>query len=147
MSTYEEEMQRFKTWRGIRTCCQRCNGSGVIQYSSTAGWRNGIGGQAITDDVCDTCWGSGCTERLGVNLRELLAAHDKALARVSLVDWVERAGVQYSFFAEAVPAIISCLHKFGNKRSISAAERKLARSLELAIVAARIRATEEPGVG
>jgi hypothetical protein len=39
--------------------CQRCHGYGYRAYGSTATWRGGIGGQAITTDVCDVCWGSG----------------------------------------------------------------------------------------
>jgi len=39
--------------------CQRCQGYGYRAYGSTATWRGGIGGQAITTDVCDVCWGSG----------------------------------------------------------------------------------------
>lgn len=41
------------------TPCKRCGGRGVRAYGSTATWRGGVGGQAITNDVCDHCWGSG----------------------------------------------------------------------------------------
>jgi hypothetical protein len=51
-------------WRGIEPedACNECSGAGVISYSNTATWHSGIGGisgQAITQDVCDKCWGSG----------------------------------------------------------------------------------------
>lgn len=48
-------------WRGIEpdAACQECGGAGIKAYGSTATWRGGIGGQAITNDVCDKCWGSG----------------------------------------------------------------------------------------
>lgn len=39
--------------------CTGCGGLGVKTYSSTATWRGGIGGQAMTEDVCNVCWGSG----------------------------------------------------------------------------------------
>lgn len=39
--------------------CPECNGSGYKTYGSTATWRGGIGGQAMTTSVCDQCWGSG----------------------------------------------------------------------------------------
>lgn len=45
--------------RGIDTPCKECGGWGVKTYGSTATWRGGIGGSALTDDVCDNCWGSG----------------------------------------------------------------------------------------
>lgn len=39
--------------------CRNCGGSGVAAYGSTATWRGGVGGQVITVDVCNSCWGSG----------------------------------------------------------------------------------------
>lgn len=45
--------------RGVVTACQRCGGYGVRGYGSTATYHVGIGGQMITQDVCDWCWGSG----------------------------------------------------------------------------------------
>lgn len=43
--------------------CTECNGSGYKLYGSTATWRGGIGGQAMTTSVCDKCWGSGSTSK------------------------------------------------------------------------------------
>lgn len=43
--------------------CRECGGSGYKLYGSTATWRGGIGGQAMTNDVCDYCWGSGSNSR------------------------------------------------------------------------------------
>ncbi len=43
--------------------CKECNGSGYKTYGSTATWRGGIGGQAMTNDVCDYCWGSGSNSK------------------------------------------------------------------------------------
>lgn len=54
-------IEDFLDWRGINpeNACQECGGSGVKTYGSTSTWRGGIGGCAMTDDVCDKCWGSG----------------------------------------------------------------------------------------
>lgn len=43
--------------------CPGCSGYGVKAYGSTAMWRGGIGGSAITPGVCDKCWGSGNKHR------------------------------------------------------------------------------------
>lgn len=45
------------------TPCSECRGLGTKVYGSTATWRGGIGGQMITDDVCDRCWGSGDADK------------------------------------------------------------------------------------
>lgn len=39
--------------------CAACGGSGILIYGSTATWHGGVGGQAMTSDVCNKCWGSG----------------------------------------------------------------------------------------
>lgn len=60
-ANYDELLGIFLGWRGIEPgeACNECNGSGVTTYGSTATWRGSIGGQALTLDVCDRCWGSG----------------------------------------------------------------------------------------
>jgi uncharacterized protein YukE len=67
-------------WRGIERengdePCRGCNGSGVRAYGNATTWRGGVGGQVITSDVCDKCWGSGNSENVWVNL--------KSIARIS----------------------------------------------------------------
>lgn len=58
--------------RGIEKACPRCKGSGVELYGSTATWRRGVvAGQAMTNDVCDSCWGSGDADRPWADLRAL----------------------------------------------------------------------------
>lgn len=91
------EIDRMLRWRGVTPGdqCPTCQGSGRRAYSNTSTWRNGIGGQAITDDVCDACWGSGDRFRSGCDLRKLRAEEDKRvgeragelLRRASLVDF------------------------------------------------------------
>lgn len=52
--------------------CPECGGWGVKAYGSTATWQRGvIGGQMITNDICDHCWGSGNKYHPWLNLREL----------------------------------------------------------------------------
>ena len=67
------------SWRGIYLeygdkACERCCGSGVVTYGDTTTWRGGIGLQKMTQGVCDSCWGTGCDNRKGANLREMEAA-------------------------------------------------------------------------
>ena len=57
----------FKDWleqRGVDAPCIACDGFGVRMYGSTATWRGGVGGQTMTQDVCDKCWGSGDANRI-----------------------------------------------------------------------------------
>jgi DnaJ-class molecular chaperone len=51
------ERREFAERRG--GACEMCSGSGIQTYGNTSTWRHGIGGQAMTPDVCDRCWGSG----------------------------------------------------------------------------------------
>jgi len=59
--TTEEFIEQCLLWRGIDPGyeCKACGGSGTRAYGSTSTWRGGAGGQMITSDVCDRCWGSG----------------------------------------------------------------------------------------
>jgi hypothetical protein len=45
--------------RGVRVPCDKCEGFGIRMYGNTSTWRHGIGGAAMTNGVCDQCWGSG----------------------------------------------------------------------------------------
>lgn len=51
--------------------CTACGGQGSRAYGSTSSWRGGIGGQSITSDVCDRCWGTGRSDRTGPDLRAI----------------------------------------------------------------------------
>jgi hypothetical protein len=57
--------------------CNRCCGIGRRTYGDTSTWAGGIGGQSLTDGVCDECWGTGRRDRIGVNLRKLKAKQEK----------------------------------------------------------------------
>jgi hypothetical protein len=63
--------ERALSWRGIDDPCPRCGGSGVRVYGDTTTWRRGIGGQSMTTDVCDDCWGTGDRAHKGVDLRRM----------------------------------------------------------------------------
>jgi hypothetical protein len=62
-------------WRGIdyRDACGMCGGSGTQIYGDTSTWRRDIGGQSLTNDVCDECWGSGDRARPWPDRRALVA--------------------------------------------------------------------------
>lgn len=60
--------------------CEKCGGMRVRPYgdSTTYDVRRGKGGgQAITSDICDECWGTGQQGRRGRNVRELLSERDE----------------------------------------------------------------------
>ena len=69
----DNEHAKMLEFRGLdplyHQICTKCNGSGVYMYSSTATWRGGIGGAAMTNAVCDVCWGSGDSGRPWTDLR------------------------------------------------------------------------------
>jgi hypothetical protein len=61
-------------WRGIedeKEVCPECDGSGVKTYPNTTTWKGGFGGQALTKDVCNKCWGSGNSFKPWVDLSDL----------------------------------------------------------------------------
>jgi len=62
----------FLEMRNIDEPCPVCNGFGCRAYANTTQWKGGIGGQMITNGVCDYCWGSGDRYRHGANLNELM---------------------------------------------------------------------------
>lgn len=64
MAWRDELESRMLEWRGIdveagECACTGCGGSGWKTYGSTATYHGGAGGQSLTNDVCDRCWGSG----------------------------------------------------------------------------------------
>lgn len=70
----EQYFQRLIEERNIDEICSDCNGSGRKVYGSSSTWMGGIGGQTITGDVCDKCWGSGDSSKPSINLKKLLTA-------------------------------------------------------------------------
>ena len=74
-------VRQFLAWRGVLDPCPTCHGSGVVVYASTATWRGGMGGAAMTHDVCDGCWGTGDAHRKGTDLRALRDAEEARVAK------------------------------------------------------------------
>lgn len=74
MTSEERKMMQddFLAMRGLAgaNLCKMCQGYGTILYGSTATWHGGIGGAAMTTDVCNKCWGSGNAERPWPSHRE-----------------------------------------------------------------------------
>lgn len=64
--------KEFLEYRGVEMPCGVCNGMGTRTYGSNTTWRGGIGGQVITLDVCNSCWGTGDKHRKGVDLIAML---------------------------------------------------------------------------
>lgn len=63
MMTVDDAYRWMLEQRGIGNACRDCGGFGVKTYPSTSTWRGGIGGQMMTNGVCDKCWGSGDADR------------------------------------------------------------------------------------
>lgn len=78
----DKHYREFLEARGVGEPCKKCGGFGQRSYPNTTTWMGGIGGQAITDGVCDHCWGTGDAERKGANLREIY--RDNAALRRTL---------------------------------------------------------------
>ena len=76
-------------WRNIDTeqgdiVCKKCGGSGVVVYGDTSTWRGGYGGQMMTADICDECWGSGKQNNPWTNLRSTALRHIGTTNKVDL---------------------------------------------------------------
>jgi hypothetical protein len=59
--------------------CEACSGQGERVYGNTTGWRGGYGGQAMTTDTCDRCWGTGGNDRTGPDLRKLASGFNAGI--------------------------------------------------------------------
>ena len=78
----EKGFKYFLEFRGVETPCPGCNGIGVKTYGNTSTWMGGIGGSAMTNGVCDKCWGSGDENKKWMNLRSVMS-QKSALERVT----------------------------------------------------------------
>ncbi len=62
-----------------------CSGYGVKTYGDTSTWIGGIGGQTITQGICNKCWGTGDAQRPGTSfkyLREYLREFKRVAQKV-----------------------------------------------------------------
>lgn len=77
-SEYLVASREAREARGVENPCPRCGGLGKRSYADTTTWRGGCGGQEVTADICDKCWGSGEAAKPWTNLRlvqSLLESH------------------------------------------------------------------------
>jgi hypothetical protein len=112
MDEYELHLQ----WRGIEKPCDKCSGSGVICYGSTSTWRGGIGGCAMTNGVCDKCWGSGDADHHWTDLRRLRAEEEQRVFARADTLLSDRTGCSSSTMRPAILALIELLRKEGRRR-------------------------------
>ena len=93
---YQDFQGRLAEWRGVEVAelCKKCGGLGQAGYSDTSTWHGGMGGQAMTSDVCDKCWGSGIAKRPGADLRAMGARIKAAEARAERLAAIVRAMVR-----------------------------------------------------
>jgi len=115
--TYEEARELFLVDRGVSVPCARCSGNGCYMYPNTATWRGGIGGQAITRDVCDECWGTGCQDRKGTDLRKLRDEAEKRVADRVTSLMTERLGLKANCIRETVLRLADDIEALGAKRT------------------------------
>ncbi len=116
--------------RGIEEACETCRGSGVRAYGSTATWRGGIGGCSMTQDVCDSCWGSGDKHRKGADLRRVLNTIDQKAAEKALA--ILSAGANWQSLAPARDMLCDEIEALATAKPRTARPsgfRELARSL------------------
>jgi hypothetical protein len=78
--------------RQIRSPCPTCKGLGRRHYSNGATWRGGVGTCSIEPDVCDSCWGSGDSERPFEDRRKLEAAYEQRIREATLERWLGERG-------------------------------------------------------
>jgi len=65
--------------------CKRCGGAGIAAHGSSAGSSGGAGGMTMTSGACDLCWGTGRSDKKGINMKWMRESERK------LSDW-RRAG-------------------------------------------------------
>lgn len=101
----------------VGLACKQCGGRGQRSYANTATWRGGVGGCAITADVCDECWGTGRSDEHGTDLRALeTELHDlrDQRAREASEEWLAReVGAR---FVSVRPHLATIAEQLKNKR-------------------------------
>lgn len=127
-----EMLIAFLEWRGIEAPCSKCGGAGSRAYGSTAAWRGGIGGQAMTCAVCDHCWGSGDEFRHWTDLRKLEASKDSSVRSAAEAFLTDRLGARF-YPNSAFEAVQLWLLQFGRKRTAKQDARDVAVHLASAI--------------
>lgn len=120
MSDREEAWRRMCDLRGVETPCPKCDGYGVRLYGSTSTWRGGMGGQALTHGVCDSCWGSGDATRQWTDLRKL-ETERVAMSDRECAEWLARkCGASYSRMRESLARFADVIEAEKRRRKVPA---------------------------
>jgi hypothetical protein len=115
--TRDEALSEVLRMRHVEEPCTKCHGFGNKSYPTTATWRGGVGGQAITVDVCDACWGTGDAIRAGVNLRRLFAEEEARVAARAVSLLGESVGVGMETMRPAVVALVKELEALAKTKN------------------------------
>ena len=115
--------------RWVDQPCGRCGGDGQRSYSNTATWRGGIGGAAITSDVCDGCWGTGDAANPGADLRAWEASRQRDVEVMAGEFLASSLGVGLTVLVGAQLAIADHLDALCRKRKTDSSTEALARLL------------------
>ena len=113
---HEEALKWFLRHRGVETPCSHCNGLGSRTYGSTATWRGGMGGAAMTKDVCDHCWGSGDENDHWTDLRRLKNEQDVRVHQLAGELLAHRCGIGLNILKPALLELCNELDKFERQR-------------------------------
>lgn len=146
--SYASQLEVLRRLRNIEEPCTRCNGTGSLLYSSTATWRGGMGGAAMTRDVCDRCWGSGDLARPWTDLRRLRNEENAQVARRAGEYLADRCGVRLRSLLPGLDELIAELDKFAMQRrkrpyGFTIAARSLAGALRDMVAAKRAELERE----
>ena len=95
----------------LNIACPRCKGKASIAYSNTATWRGGMGGAALTSDICNLCWGTGRSDKTGTDLKALLVYQDNQAREASLEWFKAKIGANFSSTRKQFPALADKLRK------------------------------------
>lgn len=112
----EQFLRDMHEYRGVNVPCKRCGGSGVRTYGSTSTWRGGIGGSAMTSDVCDGCWGSGDAAHKWTNLRKLERKRMDWEAEQCAKWLADRAGISLRATEDGWKHLVSVIEKEARRR-------------------------------
>lgn len=95
--------------------CPSCRGAGTRVYGSGSTWRGGMGVAAMTQDVCDVCWGTGRSGVTGVDLRALttrLSALERAQGATASCAWLAaQLGVEFTHVRAILPSLATRLRR------------------------------------
>lgn len=121
---YADQGFRQILYVGAGVCCEQCCGYGRRTYSSTSLWRRGMGGQMMTEGVCDACWGTGRTDIKGADLRAMDAHLEKSRVETSARWLVGQIGADYKRHQPYLREVISKLSRVRMKGGFWAARSR-----------------------